>query len=149
MRFIENTNFPDFSWLQERLSELFAPIDAEVLIQYPSQNFNVASTTPTVTVSIEKMEIYDRFNRVDTDAPLVSAVDLGFGIYVPKRLDSATCYRLFSEIANLLFTADLGVEKVGCNRLEYLPDLRHYCLKGEVALKPQNVKEGQDGDTNV
>ena len=149
MRFLENTNFPDFSWLQERLSELLSPIDAEVLIQYPSQNFDIASTTPTATVSIQRIEIYDRFNRVDTDAPLVSAVTLGLGIYVPKRLDSTTAYRLFSEIANLLFEGDLGAEKVFCQNLEYLPDLRHYCLKGEVELKPQNVKEELNGDTDI
>lgn len=149
MRFLENTTFPDFSWLQERLSDLLSPVTAEVLIQYPQQNFDIASANPTVTVSIKEIEIYDRFNRVDTDAPLVSSVTLGLGIYVPKRLDSTTAYRLFSEIANLLFEGDLGVEKVLCQELEYLPDLRHYCLKGEVELKPQNVKEEQNGDTNV
>ncbi len=149
MRFLENTTFPDFSWFQERLSELLSPVDAELLIQYPRQNFNIASGNPTVTVSIKDIKIYDRFNRVDTDAPLISAVTLGLGIYVPKRLDSATAYRLFSEIANLLFGGDLGVQKVSCQSLEYLPDLRHYCLKGEVEMKPQNVKEEQNGDTNV
>lgn len=149
MRFLENTTFPDFSCLQERLSEVLSGIDAEVLIQYPKQNFNIASDHPTATVSIKEIKIYDRFNRFDTDAPLVSAVTLGLGIYVPKRLDSTTTYRLFSEIANLLFEGDLGVEKVLCQELEYLPDLRHYCLKGEVELKPQNVKEEQNGDINV
>ena len=149
MRFLENSNFPDFSWLQERLFEVLSPIDAEVLVQYPQQNFNIASDHPTATVSIEKIEIYDRFNKVDTDAPLVSAVTLGLGIYVPKRLDSTTAYRLFSEIANLLFEGDFGVEKVFCQNLEYLPDLRHYCLKGKAELKPQNVKEEQNGDTNI
>lgn len=149
MRFLENSNFPDFSWLQERLSEVLSPVSAEVLLQYPKQNFDIASDHPTATVSIEKIEIYDRFNKVDTDAPLISEVTLGLGIYVPKRLDSAKVYRLFSEISNLLFDGDLGVEGVSCKNLEYLPDLRHYCLKGEVKLKPQNVKEEQNGDTNV
>lgn len=149
MRFLENTNFPDFSWLQERLSELLSPVAAEVLIQYPQQNFDIASDHPTVTVSIEKIELYDRFNRVENDAPLVSAATLGLGIYVPKRLDSALAYRLFSETAKLLFEGDLGAEKVSCKNLEYLPDLRHYCLKGEAELKPQNIKEEQNGDTDV
>ena len=147
MRFLENTSFPDFSYLQERLCEILLPISASLRIQYPQLDFDIASKSPTVTVSIKDIKVYDRF--LGNDAPLVSVANLAIGIYIPKLSDSAYAYRLFSEIANLLFESDLGVERVSCDSLEYLPDLRHYCLKGEAILKPQNIKEEQDGDTNV
>ena len=145
---LNGTQFPDFSTLQTELFDILSPLcdRADVKIQFPPSEFDIAATKPTITVSIKTASLYNVYAK---NSPFPVAVTLSMGVYVPKSSDSNICYNLFSEAARLLFEGEISVESVSCGELEYIPDLRHYRLGFEAKLKPFDTKEENDGNTDL
>lgn len=145
------TQFPDFSTLQSELFDTLSPLcdRAELKIQYPLAEFDVASAKPTITVSIKNASIYNLYAKVAETSPFPVNVTLAFSVYVPKSSDSSLCYELFSEVVKLLLSGTVSAEQISCGELEYVPDLRHYLLKAEVKLRPFDTKEETNGNTDL
>ena len=148
---LHDSAFPDFSTLQTELFEILSPLcdRAQLQIQYPQTDFDVSASSPTITVSIKNASIYNLYSKIAENSPFPVNVTLAFGVYVPKAKPSSICYELFSEVARLLFSGSLSVEQVSCEQLEYVPDLRHYLLKGSAKLKPFDTKEENHGNTDL
>ena len=148
---LNGTAFPDFSTLQTELSDILAPLcdDTNLRVQFPLTDFDVASTKPTITVSIKNAAIYGVYQKLAKTSPFPVCLTVAVGIYVPKSCDSARCYELFSEVTRLLCESELSVEKVSCGEMEYIPDLRHYRLALEAKLNPFDTKEELDGNTDL
>lgn len=148
---LKGTAFPDFSTLQTELSQILSPLcdRAELRVQYPLTDFDISSPKPTITVSIKNASIYSVYQKLAETAPYPVSLTVAVGIYLPKSSDSAVGYELFSEVTRLLCESALAVERVVCDEMEYVPELRHYRLKVEAKLKPFDTKEESDGNTDL
>ena len=145
---LNGTQYPDFSTLQTELLEALSPLRdrAELRVQFPPSEFDVSADKPTITVSIKTVSIYNAYAK---NSPFPVTATVSVGVYVPKSSDSTLCYTLFSEVARLLLESALSLKEISCNELEYIPDLRHYCLRLEAKLKPFDTKEENDGNTDL
>ena len=145
---LNGTQYPDFSTLQTELLEALSPLRdrAELRVQFPPSEFDVSADKPTITVSIKTVSIYNAYAK---NSPFPVTATLSVGVYVPKSSDSTLCYSLFSEVARLLLESALSLKEISCEELEYIPDLRHYCLRLEAKLKPFDTKEENDGNTDL
>ena len=145
---LRGTQFPDFSTLRTELFDALSPLcdRAELRVQFPPSEFDISSVRPTITVSIKTASIYNLYSK---NSPFPVTVTLAAGIFVPKSSDSAVCYALFSEMAKLLFESGLSLKEITCGELEYIPELRHYCLKTKAELKPFDTKEENNGNTDL
>lgn len=145
---LNGTQYPDFSTLQTELLDILSPLRdrAELRVQFPPSEFDVSADKPTITVSIKTVSIYNAYAK---NSPFPVTATVSVGVYVPKSSDSSLCYTLFSEVARLLLESALSLKEISCDELEYIPDLRHYCLRLEAKLKPFDTKEENDGNTDL
>ena len=145
---LNGTQYPDFKALQTELLDILSPLcdRAELRVQFPLSDFDVSADKPTITVSIKTISIYNAYAK---NSPFPVTVTLSVGVYVPKASDSSLCYSLFSEVSRLLLESAISLKEISCTELEYIPDLRHYCLKLEAKLKPFDTKEENNGNTDL
>ena len=142
---------PDLTQLQDEFISILSPLGekADLYIQFPFDEFDVSKTKPTITVGIKNIFLYSTYQQLRKTSPYPVNLTAKATIYIPKNCDNAIGYDLFNELAGLLFKSKLAIERISCDEMQYDPELLHHYLKVDVVLKPFEIEEIINGDTNL